>query len=277
MLINVCLTNKKLNKMRKDDSIKDFVIKGFNKVSDSILTDGVHEHVLKYRLDNFITNPENLKLHRWAASLKSSQAFAYNIFSGSDNVEFECRYPVFDRDSQIDVKIKDISNQVVHLFEVKMFEITTKEKIQFEDKYDNPDLYKYISKEKTNAYIRFINETKSMFESQKIYGGGIKQLCSHLLGIINNLKDNENIRYKLYSFCYDNPICEEFKNDIQNYKEAACSFKSRVDKFLKDINVDSRVEYIGFVSAEEYIDKNKEIIGKENYDYVKKRYFFENK
>jgi hypothetical protein len=263
--------------MKKDDLIKDFVIKGFNNVSEPKKTDGVHEFVLKNKIDNFITEPVNLELHRWAGSLKSSQAFAYNIFSGSENVAFECHFPVFDRDAQIDVKIEDMSNQTIHLYEVKMFEVIKKEKIQFEEKYDNPCYYKYLTKENVSAFIQFKDETIRMFENQTVYGGGIKQLCSHILGIINNLDKSPNLKYKLYSFCFDNPIFEKFDSDIENYKKATSLFKIHVDKFLKKINFDSRVEYMGFLSATEYIIKNKELIGDENYEYVMKRYFFENK
>lgn len=263
--------------MKKDDLITEFVIKGYKNIRESMKIDEVHEFVLKNKLENFITNPINLELHRWAGSLKSSQAFAYNIFSGSKNVQFECHFPVFDRDAQIDVKIEDTSNQIVHLYEVKMFEVIKMEKIKFEEKYDNPNCYRNLTKENVSAFIRFKNEIIRIFENQIIYGGGIKQLCSHILGILNNLDKSPNFKFKLYSFCYDNPLFERFESDIESYRKATGLFKIHLDKFLKEINVDSRVEYIGFVSATDYLIKNKDLIGAENYEYVMKRYFFNNK
>jgi hypothetical protein len=91
--------------MSYDKEIEKFVVDGY-KYARSISTfetGGKHNFVLKNRDDNFITKPENLKYHRWAGSLKSSQAFAYNIFSGVKDVEFEFEMDVFGRPAQIDV------------------------------------------------------------------------------------------------------------------------------------------------------------------------------
>ena len=69
----------------------------------------------------------------------------------------------------------------------------------------------------------------------------------------------------------DNVVCEQ---DIENYKETLREFKLLVDKFLANIEIGSRIEYCGFKSAREYIQENEKLLGKENYNYVMKRYFY---
>ena len=61
-----------------------------------------------------------------------------------------------------------------------------------------------------------------------------------------------------------------------NDKETLITFKNLVDEFLQEIKIDDRVEYCGFISASEYINKNKNLLGEENYDYVLKRYISNN-
>jgi hypothetical protein len=261
------------------EEIEKFVVAGYKNVRSKLETDGKHNFVLNDRNDNFITSPEKFKYHRWAGSLKSSQAFAYNIFSGMKNRTFEFPMPVLGRDAQIDVKIDDVKAQTIELFEVKMFEIVKMGKIEFGEKYDDTTNYKSISKDKdiADAFIKFKNEVIKHFSEKKIYGNGIKQLCSHLLGILNviNTPDYENKKIKLYSFCFDFEFSDKFKKDIDNYKNAIGEFKCLAYKFLKNIEITDRVEYCGFLSAREYVENNKDLLGVDNYKYVKKRYFFE--
>lgn len=143
----------------------------------------------------------------------------------------------------------------------------------FEDKYFTATLYK--RSDTAEQFIEFLNTVIKKFEDQKVYGGGIKQLCSHLLGIINTMDKPYylNKKFKLYSFCLDNPFSNKFEQNVNNYKETLTTFKNLVDEFLKDLKVNERVEYCGFLSASEYINKNEKLLGKENYDYVMKRYF----
>ena len=251
----------------------------FNRSKMPLETDGKHNFVLKNREDNFITTPEkNFKYHRWAGSLKSSQAFAYNIFSGVKDREFEFSMEVFDRPAQIDVRIEDVVTQTIELFEVKMFEIMKKEKIEFESKYDDKANYKHLSEDIAVAFIKFKNEVINHFDGQEIYGGGIKQLCSHLLGILNIMNESKykNKKFKLHSLCFDIAFSDKFGRDIDNYQETLITFKRLADKFLKEIKVDSRVEYCGFLSAIGYVvcEAKEELLGKENYGYVMERYLY---
>lgn len=260
--------------MNYKKEIEKFVIDGFEKISPNPTYP--KSFVLKNRKDNFVTEPQKgFEYHRWASSLKSSQAFAYNIFSGVVNsgLMFEFHMKVFDTDAQIDVKIE--KEQTIELFEVKAFEIVKMEDIEFKEKYFTKTEYKRV--DIAEPFIKFIKTVIKFFEQegQKIYGGGIKQLCSHLLGILNTMNEPgyENKNFKLYSLCFDNPFLPKFERDLINYKNTLSKFKKLVDDFLIELNVDSRIEYFGFLSAREYIKENKEFLGKRNYDYVLKRYF----
>lgn len=255
--------------------IEKFVIEGFEKVHPNPSYN--NSFVLNNILDNFITQPKkDFAYHRWASSLKSSQAFAYNIFSGIEGLklEFEFHMTVFDTDAQIDVKFE--KNQIIELFEVKAFEIIKMERIEFKEKYFTKTEYK--RPKIAEPFIKFLNSVLMYFnlDNHKIYGGGIKQLCSHLLGILNiiNEPEYENKKIKLYSLCFDNLFSQKFERDLINYKNTLSEFKIIVDSFLKEINVDSQIEYFGFLSSREFIIKNKDLIGKKNYDYVSKRYLY---
>ncbi|MEZ7885616.1 MAG: hypothetical protein QMB39_10175 [Bacteroidales bacterium] len=265
--------------MNYKEEIENFVVKGFKNNNIPLITDNKHNFVLKNRTKNFITAPpKGFKYHRWAGSLKSSQAFAYNVFSGvnSNHLEFEFPMAVFDRDAQIDVMLNNETTNIIELFEVKAFEITQlgKNKIDFKEKYIDKTQYKRPAI--SEPFIKFLKKVIKCFEGQKIYGGGVKQICSHLLGIINIMNEPKyvNNKFILYSFCFDNPFSTRFEQDLTNYKETIAKFKNIVDEFLKDIKVNERVEYFGFLSASEYIIKNKEFLGEENYNYVLKRYFY---
>jgi len=260
--------------MNYKEEIEKFVIDGFEEINPNPTYS--KPFVLKKRKDNFVTEPQKgFEYHRWARSLKSSQAFAYNIFSGVVNsgLMFEFHMKVFDTDAQIDVKIE--KEQTIELFEVKAFEIVKMEDIEFKEKYFTKTKYKRV--DIAEPFIKFIKTVIKFFEKegQKIYGGGIKQLCSHLLGILNTMNElgYENKNFKLYSLCFDNPFTPKFERDLINYKNTLSKFKKLVDDFLIELNVDSRIEYFGFLSAREYIKENKEFLGKRNYDYVSKRYF----
>lgn len=269
--------------MNYKKEIEEFVIKGFKKVNPvQYVTDYKNKFLLEKRENNFISIPyKGFDYHRWSGSLKSSQAFAYNIFSGVKNKkEFEFCMKVFDRPAQIDVMIENSESNTIELFEVKMFEIInlSSKKIEFKQSYDNIDEYNYCDRKFAEKFLAFLKKVIKHFEQkkQRIYTSGIKQLCSHLLGILNTINEPNYIdnKFKLYSFCFDNPFANKFNEDIENYKKTLVEFKILVDEFLKDIGLDSRIEYYGFLSATEYIKKNKQFLGKENYEYVMNRYFY---
>jgi hypothetical protein len=265
--------------MNYKEEIENFVIKGFKNNNIPLITDNKHNFVLENRTKNFITPPpKGFKYHRWAGSLKSSQAFAYNVFSGVNSkcLEFEFQMMVFDRDAQIDVILNNEAINIIELFEVKAFEIIKlgKNKIEFEEKYFDKKQYRRPAI--SDPFIMFLKMVIKSFDDQRIYGGGVKQLCSHLLGIINIMDEPKYVKkkFKLYSFCFDNPFSTRFEQDLTNYKETIAKFKTIVDEFLKDIKFNERIEYCGFLSASEYINKKKEFLGKENYDYTMKRYLY---
>ncbi|NCO62434.1 MAG: hypothetical protein COW66_13225 [Flavobacteriaceae bacterium CG18_big_fil_WC_8_21_14_2_50_34_36] len=267
--------------MNNNDTIIKFVIDGYeNFKKTDILHDG-RKFVLKNKTDNFISlPPKGFQYHRWAQSLKSSQAFAYNVFSGVKNVKIQFEFPleVFDRDAQIDVMLQDLNSKNIKLYEVKAFEICNlgRNKIKFKDKYF--DLTKYKRDDIAKKFIDFLSSVINHFENKKIYGGGVKQLCSHLLGILNIMDEPEylNKKFLLYSFCFDYTISDTFEKHIKNYQDVLFDFKQLVDEFLRSIKVEERIEYCGFLSAKDFLTKNQELLGKENYDYVMKRYFFKN-
>ena len=75
--------------MNYQTSLIKFSINGFKNISDKFELNGTHSHVLKNKLDNFFGLRPDFKLHRWADSLMSSQALAYNLFSGVKSRIFE--------------------------------------------------------------------------------------------------------------------------------------------------------------------------------------------
>lgn len=110
--------------MNYKEEIENFVITGFKNNSTPLITDNNHNFVLQDKTENFITRPpKKFKYHRWAGSLKSSQAFAYNVFSGINkpSLQFEFPMEVFDREAQIDVMFEDLNSQTIELLEVKSF------------------------------------------------------------------------------------------------------------------------------------------------------------
>ena len=272
--------------MSYDDKIKYFAIKGYLNFYDKLETNGIHKHVLNKKLDNFFGKRPNFKFHRWAGSLKSSQAFAYNLFSGVDNAKFEydmwalSNHPLHK--ACIDVAIEN-KNGVMDMYEVKMFEFVSVGKNQI---FDKPEQQKYFffenykwNKQITEPFISFIQRVRADFNNQHIYGEGIKQLCCHLLGIINEMtiKNGKLVgkEVDLHSLCFDNPFCERFENDVENYKNTLGKFGQLVDEFLNEIELNKQIRYCGFLSASDYIKKNERLLGNQNYDYVLKRYFYE--
>lgn len=272
--------------MNYNDEIINFSIKGFENTGKTLHTNGIHQHVLKNLQDNFFGSiPRDFKFHRWAGSLKSSQALAFNIFSGVNHAEFEFDMWALDEFSNhkacVDVAIDE--NKFVKLYEVKMFEIVNsrgKNKIFHKPehlKYFKSENYKW-NKEIISHFIEFIKKVQIQFKDKQIYGDGLKQLCCHLLGIINEMTINDGklLRKKveLYSLCFDYPFSVKFEEDFKNYKETLQEFKILVDKFLLQIEMDSRIKYFGFLSLEKYLSENKLFLGEENYNYVRKRYLF---
>jgi GR25 family glycosyltransferase involved in LPS biosynthesis len=184
---------------------------------------------------------------------------------------------VFDKPAQMDVMFENTSSNIIELFEVKAFEINyiQKNKIIFKEKYLNKSYY-IINPEIAEPFINFIQKVIRTFHDKPIYGSGIKQLCSHLLGILNvmNYPENNSKKFKLYSLCLDHPFHKKFENNLINYKETLAVFKAEVDEFLKQQNLDQRIEFYGYLPASEYIKQNEELLGKDNFNYIMKRYFF---
>ena len=260
-----------------EKQIISHLISGVKKVMPNVMSNLKTEHswVLKKRNKNFITPPPScFKFHRWAASLKSSQAFAYNIFSGVKNVKFEVPMQVIDRPAEMDVIVEDTNT--LHLYEVKFTEFTKNDKIDFKESYFDVNNYILSSKEVANQYKKFIKKVIKHFDNKKIYGTGIKQLCSHLLGILTELEKNNYFADKkiiLYSLCFDYEISPKFNKYLEEYKIVLEEFKKYVIEFLIDINFEHKVEYFGFLSASKFIKDNKKSIGDANYNYIKQRYF----
>lgn len=274
----------KMEKLQYKDRIVEFSVSGFQNTGKKLNTNGKHSHVLQNKYENFFGERPKFKLHRWAGSLKSSQAFAYNIFSGIKEKEFEYPMRALDSDPNhracIDVAIK--SGNRVDLYEVKMFEIVNSKGInkifhtKQQEKYLDPNNYVW-NVSIANDFIAFIKNVQSHFLDRQVYGEGLKQLCCHLLGIINevtipdgNLQSNI---VNLHSLCFDKAFSPEFHHDIENYKNALQDFKFLTDKFLKDLDLDSRIKYQGFLSAEKFIIENQKDLGIENFEYVLKRYY----
>ncbi|MBC8882624.1 hypothetical protein H9X57_02055 [Flavobacterium piscinae] len=63
------------------DEIIKYSVSGFEKTGNTLVLNGTHKHVLKNAQDNFFgSRRPDFKFHRWAGSLKSSQALAFNFF-----------------------------------------------------------------------------------------------------------------------------------------------------------------------------------------------------
>lgn len=260
---------------------REFAIKGYNNCTKKYLLKEPYQHVLQNRDENFITIPsKDFRYHTQAGSLTSSQAFAYNLFSGVKDckVEFEHKVKVFTTPSQIDVRLVHQNIDLIELFEVKLFEIIKKgkNKIEFTPSYWNPALYP--NEKLGNRFIEFLNDVIRKFKDQNIYYGGIKQLCSHLIGLVKNYDKSalNHCKIILYSLCHDYPFVERYKEDLESYKKVTINFKLLVEKLLIDLDLDTRIVYHGYIGGLEYMNLNKARVGNANYDYVNKRYFSSN-
>jgi len=271
--------------MSYKDEIINFVTLGFDRTGKKLETNGIHNHVLKNKTDNFFGPKPNFKFHRWAGSLKSSQALAYNIFSGITDAKFEYEMWALDNNplhkACIDVAFENGDN-VIKMFEVKMFEFTNsagKNNIfnkAEQQKYYIIDNYKW-NKQIAEKFISFIGDVKTHFFDKSIYGEGIKQLCCHLLGIINEMTINDGKligkNVELYSLCFDKPFSLKFKRDIDNYQHTLEQFQNLVDNFLKETEFDKRIKFYGFLPLSTYLKDNSIFLGSKNYDYIMNRYF----
>jgi hypothetical protein len=207
-----------------------------------------------------------------------------------------------------DVVIDD-GNGVIDIYEVKMFEFVSKiggmlfkPKVCYDDNLRKIKLKGYYSTEKvTECFRKFIQEVSEYSFVDEVYYEGISQLCYQLLGIINEMKKydtmRENMRGKyiepidwekyntLYGkkvrwhcLCFDHDFgWEAHINALNKYKKALKEMTPMVKKFLKNVNLDKKIEYCGYLGAKEYIEENKKLLGKKNYEYVKKRYFYDRK
>jgi len=268
-------------------AIRDFAKKGFERSEGTFQGDGIHRHVLKNKYDNFIKMPpSNFKFHRWAGSLTSSQAFAYNIFSGVGNAEFEYNMWALDYNplhkACVDVAIEDEKGDI-DMYEVKMFEFATsvgKNQIFHKEgrKYFNPKNYNCSTQEIAESFTYFIESVVNHFKNRSMYGEGIKQLCCHLLGIINEKTKYDKLcdkKVRLHSLCFDHNFgSHDFTQSLESYRKILKEdFFPIVNNYLEKINMHDQIEYCGYLGASDYIENNIELLGIANYDYVKKRYF----
>jgi len=271
------------NESKIINATRTFAIEGYEKVSGVPKLDK-HRHVLEKKNVNFSSKPSsNFKFHRWSGSVTSSQAFAHNLCSGMEDngvdVEFEAKFCTLNVNgkytppAQIDVKI--VTNKIVKLYEVKFFEFLKNKKFELKENY-----YKKESYKNGVDFIPFIEKVESFINklSKKNYYEGIKQLCCHLLGIINSLDSTlKGKNIELYSLCFDNEkVSDEFKKYLGDYKFLLDEFKKIVDKYLHDTGLNSRITFCGYIGASDFIKENRDVIGKKNLDYVKQRYYYNN-
>ena len=276
---------------------RKFAIKGFEQIVETPKLNGKHKHVLMNKEDNFFKYDNFRKrqcpirrFHHWAGSLTSSQAFAYNIFSGVAKAEFEYDMWALSRDEWrkacVDVAIEN-EDGVLGMYEVKMFEVVGVgiNKIFHErPEYLEIENYHHWSTDEVAKHFKsFIEYVNKRFEGSLIYGGGIKQLCCHLLGITNEMTNIEcgkyqqlcNKKVRLYSLCFDHDFGSDyFTRSLNNYQEVLDEFSLMIPNYLENVGLQHRIKYCGYLGASEYIEENKEeLSGTDNFEYVNKRYF----
>ena len=235
-------------------------------------------------------SPRTYTLHRWAAALNSSQAFAHNIFSGAKRREFEFGMRALVRDklhwARMDVALES-ADGALDLYEVKMFEFLTsagKNQIfhtEEQAKYLRAECYECSTPAVADAFIGLIQNIRDEFKDERVYGGGVKQICCHLLGITNEmLAENGRLRlggYKRVRFhclCFDHDFgCVAFVRALENYKRVLGRLKPLADGYLEEVGVGGEVEFCGFVGAKEFVEDGEGILGVENCGYVGRRYF----
>jgi len=278
--------------------IEKYLIDGFkqrygDKTPEFVPDPRNHLVITNYKADNFIGPPEKRKgFAYWKlgkryklddgspkytsddGSLRSSQAFAYNIFSNVPGVKFEVQLQAIDRPAQVDVMLAE--GKTSHLFEVKALEIMSSEKVKFRDAYNYICSYRT---EYAQQYMEFIKRVKRRFneEDSQVYGGGVKQLCCHLLGILQEMNNGELKDFstiKFYSLCLDEEFSPQFAVRLKKYRETLEAFAGLVREYLQGIGQDHRIEYCGYIGASDYIKEHRVLIGEENYEYVKNRYFY---
>lgn len=272
------------NKISEFDKRKyEYAIEKFREASgiNDFETDGIHAHVLKdfkLNFNGYDDKPKlnGFKLHKYAASLTSSQAFAYNVFSDFLNVKFEYRLYAIERHNpaQIDVAIKNDKSSELNLYEIKMFEeIEAPKGINFHWKYFDITLYPRLEKAVAEKYIEFIKRIRKTFgDREDVYGYGLKQLCCHILGILNETGKNGKLfgKYKkinLFSLCFDGWDDSKFEDGLCAYKGVLKEFQKHASNFLSDIGLSETICYCGYMGSTEFISNNKSVS-----EYAKKRY-----
>lgn len=258
--------------MNFEDRIKYFLIERYEQsFAKPFKRENAHYHVLEKTEDNFFKYDSNLlhrnQFHRWAGSVKSSQAMAYNLLRNFKNVKFEYPLPALEEKApaMLDAFVPD-GHRVNHLYEVKMTEFLANNKISFSERYFDKGAYKDAENAFAEKYISFIKKVQKNFETTPIYGTGIKQLCCHLLGITKKVIGSDpsnNDTYMLYSLCFDGWEDEVFINKLSAYKNALTRFKTHADEFIQEIGLSHRVRYVGFVGTHAFIKENKDNIAKE--------------
>ena len=259
--------------------VEEFLVKGFFNANPK--NNGIrHGYVLNDLRDNLI-NPKTCtlrvcELHEKISSLKSSQAFAYNLFSDVPNVEFEVKFETLKKSpapAQPDVMVT--KDRVVTIYEVKAFELEHQETGhsltgKFADAYFDPK--RYFNQTTAEHFINFIKSVQEAFKSgPAIYAEGIKQLCCHLLGIVNSLETKlKGKDVELFSLCFDNmQNLGEYKGWLEQYKKDLNVFMPIANEMLDNLT-GGRVKYCGYKGAIELLAT--EHIGK-NLDYIIKRYY----
>jgi len=252
-------------------------------------------------------------------ALRSSEAFAHNIFSGVKNVKFEHGLRLgriytdiigcgesFDTIRTSDTTRTDVvlddGNGVVDIYEVKMFEYffkmsnrpifpgffkVPKEFYAESKKYklDKLKLHNRNSTKVSESFKSFIEEVTEYFRYRKVYQEGIRQICCQLLGITNEMKkcDAEITKYDIlhgkkirwHCLCFDHNFgYEKHIISLNKWREALEQMSPMIKNYLKNVNLHRQIKYCGYLGASNFIEKNKDFLGKKNYNYVKKRYFF---
>jgi hypothetical protein len=260
--------------------LRDFLVEGFLAVNGdkrSIRPEKkTYEEYKLYKdkqVENFITPPPpEYKFHDFAYSLMSSQVFAYNLMSGIDGVKFELEFKTLQPykniesyPAQVDAMI--VRDNVVRFYEVKAFELDKQKKdaiFEGERKKDIERANRYFAKEcyfnqefAEQHFIPFLVNVQNKFRGKTIYAGGIKQLCCHLLGIINCLDEAilRDKKIELYAMCFDNmKELGEFENWLESYKRDLEQFGKLANEFLEGYDCTrGRVRFCGYVGAFDFV------------------------
>ena len=268
--------------------LTEFLVDGFLRLPDknkSSIRTG-YKLYERNQLDNFITEPPpGYNFHQYAYSLMSSQAFAYNLMSGIDGIKFEVKFktlkpyenqPAYP--AQIDAMI--VQDNTVRLYEVKAFELYAQAmdaifKGERGDRYFEKECY-FDPEFASEHFIPFLNAVKDKFCGRTIYASGVKQLCSHLLGIINCLDEERLLgkKVELYALCFDKMKgLGEFEGWLDGYKKDLECFGELANGLLEGYDkTRGKVKFCGYIGAWNFM--NSTSIGNANYDYMKNRYYY---